>query len=543
MSSGFISGRLTQPELLIMVRARCYAPRKYAGGAPMGHPSVPEVPNVADAAPAEDYDVSQRQDVAKLRKGAIGLGGVLFLTVTGAAPISAMLFNVPILVGYGQGNGAPAGFIFAAIVLVVFCVGYVAMARKKTTAGGFYSYISHGLGRELGIGTGYGAVVAYSVFEASLAGGFAYFLSLKLTSFGVHISWPWLALGMVVLIGILTYFDVRLSTVVLAVGLIGEVVILIIFDIYLFSKGHFSVSSINPINAFKGFPAQGKLGAGAVGIGLFFAFWSWVGFETAPNYGEESRDPKRNVPRALYISVIGLGIFYAVTSWASLGGYSSTHAAIAQAQTNAADYFLTPATQYAGHWVSSVMSYLIITGSFACGMAFHNTTARYLYSMGREGLVPRALGRTHPRWQSPHIASMFQTVMAAIIIGLFAIFTGSNDPNSQAYLQLYGLMAVMGVIIILSVQAVVSLSVLVYYERYHRDEVNWWRTRLAPLISFISQAYVVYLLFTNIDFLGGGYSYANILGPIDAVVVALGIGAAFYFKRRQPARYEQAGRL
>src|SRR5581483_2664189 len=258
MSRGHVSSRLTQPEVLIMVPTGCYAPRKCAGGVPMGHPHVPESSRVASAAQsAEDYDVSQRQDVPKLRKGAIGLSGVLFLTVTGAAPISAMLFNVPILVGYGQGNGAPAGFIFAAIVLVVFCVGYVAMARKKTTAGGFYSYISHGLGRELGIGTGYGAVVAYSVFEASLAGGFAYFLSLKLNAFGVNISWLWLALGMVALIGILTYFDVRLSTVVLAAGLIGEVVILLIFDVFLFSKGHFSASSINPVNAFKGFPAQG----------------------------------------------------------------------------------------------------------------------------------------------------------------------------------------------------------------------------------------------------------------------------------------------
>src|SRR5690349_24433693 len=93
----------------------------------------------------EDFDVSQRSDVAKLRRGAVGLGGVLFLTVTGSAPISAMLFNTPIVVGFGQGVGAPAAFMFATIVLVVFSVGYVAMARKKTTAGGFYSYISHGL--------------------------------------------------------------------------------------------------------------------------------------------------------------------------------------------------------------------------------------------------------------------------------------------------------------------------------------------------------------------------------------------------------------
>src|SRR6266446_8431993 len=343
----------------------------------------------------ESLDVSQRAEVPKLRSGAVGLGGVLFLTVTGAAPISAMLFNTPIVVGFGQGVGAPAAFMFATIVLVVFSVGYVAMARKKTTAGGFYSYISHGLGRELGIGTGYASVVAYSVFEASLAGGFAYFLSLKLNAYGVNIAWPWLALGMVAIITILTYFDVRISSWVLAVGLISEIVILLIFDGFLFARGHVSASPLNIANAFKGFPAQGKLVAGAIGIGLFFAFWSWVGFEMAPNYGEESRDPKRMVPRAMYISVIGLGVFYTITSWASLAGYPTTKAAVAQSQSNAAQYFLTPAGHYAGQWVSSVMSYLIITGSFACGMAFHNTTARYFYSLGREGLLPSALGRTH----------------------------------------------------------------------------------------------------------------------------------------------------
>jgi hypothetical protein len=75
-------------------------------------PQVPEVPPVTDATtPAEDYGVSQRQDVAKLRKHAVGLGGVLFLTVTGSAPISAMLFNVPIMVGSPTSTAScsPAG--------------------------------------------------------------------------------------------------------------------------------------------------------------------------------------------------------------------------------------------------------------------------------------------------------------------------------------------------------------------------------------------------------------------------------------------------
>jgi amino acid transporter len=426
----------------------------------------------------------------------------------------------------------------------VFSVGYVAMAKKKTTAGGFYSYISHGLGREIGMGTGFGSVVAYSVFEASLCGGFAYFLGLKLNAFGVTIAWPWLALGMVALISVLTYFDVRVSSTLLAVGLLSEIVILLIFDGFMFAHGNLNWAAINPAKAFTSFPASGKLAAGAIGIGLFFAFWSWVGFEMAPNYGEESRDPKRNVPRALYISVIGLGVFYVLTSWAPFSGYSTVHAAIAQAQTDPANFYLGPAKTIAAPWVSSVMSYLIITGSFACGMAFHNTTARYFYSLGREGLMPAPLGRTHPRWHSPHIASLTQSGIAAFIIILFAIFTGTGDPTSQAYVQVYGLMAVMGVIIILSVQALVSLAILVYYERFHRDEVHWWKTRLAPVLAFISQAFVVYLLFTNIGFLGASaYSYAYWLGPIDLLVVVAGIVAAFWFRRRMPGKYASAGRL
>jgi amino acid transporter len=504
---------------------------------------VAQTEPVTVTAVSEDFDISGQENVAKLRKGAVGLGGVLFLTLTGSAPITAMLLNVPIVVGSGQGIGAPAAFLVATVVLVVFSVGYVAMAKKKTTTGGFYAYISHGLGREIGFGAGFGSVVAYSVFEASLAGGFAYFLNLKLQAFGVNVGWVWLALAMVLVIGVLTYFDVSFSAKILAIGLVTEVLILLFFDLMLLAKGHPSWSSVNPANAFRAFPGTKTLTVGAIGIGLFFAFWSWVGFEMAPNYGEESRDPKKNVPRALYISVIGLGVFYTLTSWAALSGYPSQNAAVSAADSNAANFFFAPSTQYAGHWVTSVMSYLIITGSFACGMAFHNTTARYFYSLGREGMLPPVLGRTHPRWQSPHIASIVQTVISVFIIALFAVFVGTNDPSSQAYGQLYGLMAVMGVIIILSVQAVVSLAILVYYERYHRDEAHWWKTRLAPVLALASQAYVVYLLFTNIDFLGAGYGYAKLFGPIDAAVVLIGIGIAFYYKRKRPELFEKVGRL
>jgi amino acid transporter len=507
-------------------------------------------------ADADIFDVSQRGDVPTLRKHAVGLAGVLFLTVTGSAPISAMLFNTPIAVGYGNGLGTPAAFLFATIVLVIFSVGYVAMARKVTAAGGFYSYISHGLGRELGLGTGFAAVVAYSVFEASLAGGFAYFLQLGLTNFGSltglhflgYIQWPWLALFMVVLISVITYFDIRITARLLGVFLVGEVLFLIIFDLFMFARGiststAFTLEALNPIKAFQGFPATGTLAAGIPAVGLFFAFWSWVGFEMAPNYGEESKEPKRIVPMAMYISVIGLGIFYTLTSWAPFAGYSNIGAAIAQAQTDPAHYYLTPASQYAVVGVSQLLSILIITGSFACGMAFHNTASRYFYSLGREKVLPAALGTTHPHYKSPHIASITQTVIAAIIIVLFAVFAGRDNPTQQAYLDLYGLMAIMGVIVILAVQALVSVAILNYFRQNHGSEVHWWSTVLAPIISFVGQAVVLFLLFQNLTFIGGGLGFANWLGPIDLVIFAVGIGLAFYLKSSQPDKYKTLGRL
>jgi amino acid transporter len=496
---------------------------------------------------ANSLDVSQIKNVDLLHSKAIGLIGVLFLTVTGAAPISAMLFNVPIAVGYGNGLGAPAAFLVATIVLTIFSVDYAAMARKVTAVGGFYSFISHGLGREMGMALGLGSVVAYSVFEASLYGGFAYFANLKFPG----VPWPYFAFLCVVGAAALSYFDVKLSSIVLGVALISEVIILLIFDGGVLSAStgtNISTAMLNPAAAFKGFEAfknaSGQdLAAGAAAIGLFFAFWSWVGFEMAPNYGEESRDPKRIVPLSLFISVIGLGIFYIFTSWMATSAYPTIEDAIAKAQTDSANFFLSPIEANVGGWAREVMSWLILTSSFACGLAFHNTCARYLYSLGREGIFPRMLARTHPVYKSPHIASLTQSAIAAIIIVLFIVFMGADDPTRQAYLGLYGLMALIGTMLIMFAQAVVSIAIIRYFQTKHPEDFNWFSTGLCPVVAFIAQIYIIYLLWSNLDFLGGGLAFAKWIPWIDLAVIAIGIAGALYLKTSDPEKYERIGRL
>src|SRR5689334_21683641 len=259
--------------------------------------------------------------VDRLKPNAVGLMGVIFVAVTGAAPISAMLFNVPFATGFGTGLYTPAAFLFATIILTIFTIGYVAMARKMRAAGGFYTFISHGLGRELGLATGICGALAYSLFEVSLLGGFAYFASNNFNDwFGWHIPWIWFALFAALLISVLCFFHVELSVRVLGVALVGEVIILTIFDLLVFGQGGSNANGIQfeSLNMFKltdpsGIPGSAAL---AAGVGLFLAFWSWVGFEAIPNYAEESKNPAKIVPRATLISVVGLGIGYVITSLA-----------------------------------------------------------------------------------------------------------------------------------------------------------------------------------------------------------------------------------
>src|SRR3954451_14827307 len=214
--------------------------------------------------------------VDRLKPNAVGLLGVIFVAVTGAAPISAMLFNVPFATGFGTGIYTPAAFLFATVILTIFSVGYVAMARKMRAAGGFYTFISHGLGRELGMAAGICGALAYSLFEVSLLGGFAYFANANFNDwFGWNIPWPVFAFGAAALISVLCFFDVELSVRVLGFALIGEIIILTVFDVLVFAQGGGPDGiHLQALNVFQ----LTSPGAGlAAGVGLFLAFWSWVG--------------------------------------------------------------------------------------------------------------------------------------------------------------------------------------------------------------------------------------------------------------------------
>lgn len=491
---------------------------------------------------------AQPHQVQRLRKNAVGLMGVLFMTVATAAPITAMLGNVPIAIGSGNGQYAPAGYLVATIILALFAIGYAQMAKYITATGAFYGFISHGLGRVVGMASGIAVTLTYIVFEAALVGIFAFFCEDLLASvFGVHVPWILFALAMLLANGVLSYFDISLTAKVLGLCLVLEILMLglMAFAVLLHGGGPqgMAAESINPLNAFK--PAEGVIGANA-GIGLFFAFWSWVGFESSAMYGEESRNPKKIIPLATLIAVIGIGVFYVFVSWMAIAGSGPAEAIrLAQDPATAAEVFYGPTRTYLGEWAVSLFKLLVVTGSFACGMAFHNCAARYIYALGRENLfvfLGRTVGRTHERHGSPHIASTVQSLIATVIVLAF-LFTG-KDP----YADLYALLAILGTMGILIVQALCAFAVVCYFHvgTQRCAQAHWFKTFLAPLLGGIGMLYVVYLLFANLSFAAGSAAESLLFRLIPWIVAAsfaLGGSIALYFRYFDRRKYHIIGSI
>jgi amino acid transporter len=491
-------------------------------------------------------DIADRQDIQKLRLRAVGLGGVLFISFAAMSPLTGQLGNVPIAVGIGNGIGAPAGFWIGIVMLSLFSVGYVKMMRSVPSSGGFYSFISHGLGRPLGMGAGWLSVFAYTFVEGSLYGAFGYFGNITIQQFfHVGIPWPYLSFGALILVFLLGHFDVRVSTRVLGVALILEILVLTIMIVAVFAKGGgptgISAAPINPVNAFKGL---------APGVGIFFAVWSWVGFETIPNYAEESRNPRRIGAQALFICVIGGGLFFAVASWAAVTGWG-LHNAVHEAATNGGNFYYGVTTKFAALWVTDVMEWLILTSSFACALSFHNTTSRYLYVIGREKILPSRLGRTHARWQSPHVANVVTSMIVAGLLGLFLVIWYAS-PSAKAfanfqnapYYELFGWFAIVATFSVLVNMTLSSLATIMYFRKpEHRNEWNLWTTVIVPALAIAVMVVVLWLLWANLPKIGGSIFWVNIIPWLCLGWLVIGVVLALVLRRRNPEKYDVLGRM
>jgi amino acid transporter len=429
-----------------------------------------------------------------LRRGRLGVIGIVFFVVAAAAPLVGMTGAVPVAIVLGNGAAAPGAYLVVGITLLLFSVGYAAMSQRVTNAGAFFAYVGRGLGRHAGIASAFVSILAYVAVQLAIYGFFGAVIAAQL---GVMPWWVWTLVAWAV-VTLLSLASVDVGARVLGGLMLLELASLLITAIAILING--GPEGLNFAASFA--PDRILVGGlvGSAGIAFAFAFASFIGFEATAIYGEESKDPKRAVPRATYLAVIVITVLFSLTAFAMVTGLGASNvvervATISTGLVNPAEVLFSLASDYVGPWMSTVMSILVLSSLFAGLLAFQNAASRYLFAMGRGGVLPKRLNTVNRRG-APGAASIVTSVITGAVIVIFAAF--QLDP----VLNLFNWFSGLAVVAIVLIEMLVCVAVIAYFAR-NRGGENVFQTVIAPILALIGLALGEYLLMSRFGLLAG----------------------------------------
>ncbi|XVU28518.1 APC family permease [Actinoplanes sp. CA-054009] len=306
--------------------------------------------------------------------------------------------------------------------------------------------------------------------------------------------------------------------------LIAETAILVVFVVAVLPRAGLSGGTFSP---------AALTDPGMLAI-LGFCFAAFMGFESTALYRAEARRPDRSIPRATYAAVAFLAIFYCLVGWSAVRAFGDGEV-VAAASADPTGLFFAAMDRFVGAWASDIMYVLVLTSVLASQLAFHNAINRYAFSLSHDGLLPAALGRSHPRYLSPAVAGTAQSVFAAVVVGVFAV--SGADP----YLQLMLLVNTPGAIGVVALQALTSAAVLGYFLR--RRGVDGARLAIASgAVATVLLAVVLYFIVDKVELLTGAPSTTNaMLVWLVPLVLAAGVAWALIIKVKDPSAYARIG--
>lgn len=464
----------------------------------------------------------------RLARNSVGLAHIVFFVVAAAAPLTAVVGATPAAFAFGNGAGVPGAFVLAGVLYLLFSVGFTAMSRHVGGAGGFYTYITRGIGKPVGVGGALMALVTYSAVQIAVYALFGVFMA---SAVGSILALPWWAWSFVSLV--VVHFcgqrNVAFSGAILGICMVAEIAILLLLDIGIILSGGgpegFTATSFTPATVF----------APGIGVALVFVVGSFIGFEATAIFGEEAENPEKTIPRATFVAVLLITVFYAFSTWAIVQFYGPS-AVQATAAGGLETFYFAASDQVLGAWSSPIMNVLLITSLFACVLSFHNTLNRYFFALGREGLAFKFLGKVHAVHGSPYVAGMVQTGIAFVVLVLF-IASGA-DP----YTVVFSWMSALAVIGILAVQILVSVAVILFF-RKTKTGYGPWKTTIAPALGLVGLLCALGLVIANLSLLSGSESLIVKSFPYLIVLVGL-LGAAFAMQIRKvkPELYASLGK-
>jgi amino acid transporter len=458
----------------------------------------------------------------------MGVGELVMNVLAFSSPLTTVAGTLPVMLLF-SGHTAPGIYLLVTLMLLIFSVGFVRMSRSVDAPGGFYSFVTAGLGKPAGLGGALLALVGY-VFIGFFAPSL---FALTLQSFvvntlnGPEIPWYWYGLGIIAINTLLAYNRIDLSAKVLTVVMLLESAVVVVFDIAAFASGDVSLG--------VGFSMPWITDAG-LGLALLFAVGNFFGFEATVIYRDEVKNPDRTIPRATYIAVVGIGLFYAVAAWAYTAFLGADNVQ-AEAKANTVNLFNDGATALVGKIFADVGVVLLITSILASMLSIQNIAARYSFSLAADGALPKALGKVHPRHKSPYVSAVVVGVIWAVATVVFTVVGVAPE-------ALYPIASGSGTFSVLLLMFITSFAVLVYFVRrrsFAPESVR--KTIVAPIVSVVFLGLITYLAIANYpELIGGSAVMTAIFMTFTFALFFGGIVYAFFLRAKRPEVYERLGR-
>jgi amino acid transporter len=416
------------------------------------------------------------QSADQLKSGQLGTADVTASTVANIGPGIDFYFGFGVI-AVTAGVGAPLTILAATVAVALLAFTVAEFTRAEPSAGSFITYVETALGARAGVATALLVTVGYTVAIAAvftMSGGL---VEMTLARYTAWHPW-WGPLSLVLTAGAiwLTARGVKLSTIAVGAAVVVQVAIMVAVCL---------VVLVDQRAALSGIPfSWAHLTGGLAGLsgGFPLALFMFIGWENGLALAEESRDPRRTIPRALYISVAIAAALLVFFAYSTITGFHYDVASIGRSSVP----FLTVADRYFGGaailaWIAGVVSVL------ATLVAGADSQARLLFDGGRSGLLPAPLGRVRSQSGTPVNALVFMACAGLGLIGIWWVCrlitgdTGSMDP-----VGLYAECSTMATIVILFVYFLTTLSLPVFMWRRHRDSFSPVRHVVIPALGAIT---------------------------------------------------------
>ncbi len=408
----------------------------------------------------------------ELAAGALKLPEVLMQAVTHIAPAIGVITSLAFITSVA-GVTSPIAFVIGGVICLGVAIGLTQLAKHIAGAGGYFLYVS----RTVGPRAGFFAAWIYFLYDPLAYGMLlAWFGGILHDTLNAQYGWgpPWwltFVIGLAILTGLIVRGVALSSRVVVILGL-GEIVILLalaISGLIDSGKGGLNVSPFNPGNA----PS-----ANALYLGVIFTILSFSGFESVAPLAEETENPRRNLPRAIIFSILIMIVFYIFTSWGLLIGWGT--GSLASFTSSPDPVFQLGRNLWGSAWILILLA--LFNSTLANCIATGNASTRVFFAMGRTGVLPRWLAKTHPRFKTPVNAIALQTAIAIIVgVGLSLLIGAINT------FYFIGTTLTLGLIFVYSAG---NLGVFLLYWRELRSSFNPLIHALIPLATTLALIWV-----------------------------------------------------